>query len=165
MFEGMNVLHLFVLNRHRGQDLRKIVRLIPKDKIMIETDGPFLTPQSGTPSGFRVKRNEPAFLPMILNELASCMGMTPKELAEASTKNAISFFNLPEEFLEVESVVGVKAKPQARVQKGPALASNDFPPLGGNPAAGIGNSGTGRGNGQARGGRVQRGGGSRGRGQ
>lgn len=135
--------------------MRKIVRLIPKDKIMIETDGPFLTPQSGTPPGFRVRRNEPAFLPMILKELASCMEMTPEELAEASTKNANTFFNLPEASTELETT---------ETQAGVAIAG-DFPPLGAAPST---TSNRGRGNGQSRGGRVQRGGhrgGYRGRGQ
>ena len=68
--------------------------LIPKDKIMIETDGPFLVPRLGVPRGFKERRNESCFLPMILNELAKCMDLSPDELAEYSTQNALSFFNI-----------------------------------------------------------------------
>lgn len=107
--------------------MRNIVSRIPTDKIMIETDGPFLTPRTGTPPGFNIRRNEPAFLPMVLNELAKCMSLTPTELADYSTANALKFFGIPSDQTQTQPQAPTDTK------KEPISFPDAFPPLGGAP--------------------------------
>jgi len=83
----------WVNDNKRGAELQQIVKLIPHDKIMIETDGPFLTPKD-MPNEYKVKRNEPCFLPFVLKKLAPLMGLTEQALAEHTTTNAKVFFGI-----------------------------------------------------------------------
>ncbi len=83
----------WICDERRGRHLKELVRLIPLDRLMIETDAPFLTPRD-----LKVKpaegRNEPAFLPHILQEVARCVGKSPEEVAEATTSTAKAFFGI-----------------------------------------------------------------------
>jgi TatD DNase family protein len=82
----------WVCDERRGVQLREAVKHIPLDKLMIETDGPYLTPPlNPRPQG---NRNEPQFLPHVLNKIAKCMGKSVDEVANATTENTIKFFNL-----------------------------------------------------------------------
>jgi TatD DNase family protein len=69
-----------------AQDVRDIIAGMPADRIIIETDCPYLAPVP-----MRGRRNEPAFLPHILAKLAEIRGWT---LAEAEDKTEQAFFNL-----------------------------------------------------------------------
>jgi TatD DNase family protein len=69
--------------------LRKIAARMPLDRIVVETDGPFLTP---TPH--RGKRNEPAYIPLIVERLASLRQISVEEMGEATTTNAKRLFGL-----------------------------------------------------------------------
>jgi TatD DNase family protein len=60
---------------------------------MLETDAPYLLPRTLTPKP-RHRRNEPAFLPVVLAETARCRGEDPDELAAVTTANACRFFGL-----------------------------------------------------------------------
>jgi TatD DNase family protein len=71
--------------------LRKIATRMPLDRMVVETDGPFLTP---TPH--RGKRNEPAYIPLIIERLASLRQISVEELGEATTTNAKRLFQLEE---------------------------------------------------------------------
>ncbi|KAJ3284861.1 hypothetical protein HDU76_008225 [Blyttiomyces sp. JEL0837] len=75
----------------RGAGLAKIVPLIPMDKLMVETDAPFLAPRNVKPIP---RTNEPALLPLVVKAVAECYGVPEKEIAEASTRNAMAFFGL-----------------------------------------------------------------------
>ena len=55
---------------------------------MVETDAPFLSPKP------EEKRNEPCFLPLIVQKLSELRGEEAEKIAEITTNNAISFFNL-----------------------------------------------------------------------
>lgn len=77
----------------RRSHLKNLIRKIPLDKLMIETDGPFLLPRDIKPKP-EDRRNEPAFLPHILKTIAECMGRTPEEIGKATTDNADKFFNI-----------------------------------------------------------------------
>ncbi len=66
------------------------VRMIPADRLMLETDCPFLPPQS-----HRGQRNEPAYLPITLELLARIRGVSPQTIAAETTENAHRFFRLP----------------------------------------------------------------------
>ncbi len=71
--------------------LREAVKSIPVNKILIETDCPFLPPQK-----LRGKRNEPAYSVKTVETLAEVKGISPEEMARQTTLNAIRVFNLPE---------------------------------------------------------------------
>lgn len=70
--------------------LRQIATVIPQNRIVVETDGPFLTPVP-----YRGKRNEPAYIPHIVERLASLRNVTVEAMAQTTTDNAIALFNLP----------------------------------------------------------------------
>jgi TatD DNase family protein len=74
-------------NAHKLHETAKTTAL---DKILIETDCPWLAPQE-----MRGKRNEPAFLPFTAEKIANLRGISLNELAEATTKNTRQIFHLP----------------------------------------------------------------------
>jgi TatD DNase family protein len=73
----------------RSDDLREVARSVPLDRLMVETDAPFLAPQ-----GRRGKRNEPAWVVLVGEMLAELRGMTAEAVARATTENARRFFRL-----------------------------------------------------------------------
>jgi TatD DNase family protein len=81
----------WICDERRGQHLRELVRLIPADRLMIETDAPYLLPRDLHPKPTH-RRNEPKFLPHILRTIAACRGESPAALAAATTANAVEFF-------------------------------------------------------------------------
>jgi TatD DNase family protein len=83
----------WICDERRGMHLRKLVQRIPLNRLMLETDAPFLTPRDMRPQPAD-GRNEPSFLPHILNTVASAMGKSPEAVAAATTATAHSFFGL-----------------------------------------------------------------------
>jgi TatD DNase family protein len=83
----------WICDERRGSHLRELVRHIPLDKLMIETDAPFLTPKNLQPKP-QNGRNEPSFLLHVLRTVAQCIGKTEEEVAQATTTTARKFFNL-----------------------------------------------------------------------
>ena len=83
----------WICDERRGTHLRELVREIPLDRLMIETDAPFLVPRT-MPTKPRDGRNEPAFLPYVLQAVADCLGKPVPVVAEATTKTAREFFRL-----------------------------------------------------------------------
>lgn len=73
-----------------ADDLRRTAATVPLDRVLVETDGPFLTP---TPH--RGKRNEPAYIPLIVERLAALKTIPVQQMAEATTINAERLFGLP----------------------------------------------------------------------
>ena len=84
----------WICDERRGRHLRSLVRRIPLDRLMLETDAPFLTPRDLRPQP-RDGRNEPAFLPHIAATVAECLGRSLEEVARATTATARAFFGLP----------------------------------------------------------------------
>jgi len=72
--------------------LREAVKIIPSDRLLLETDSPYLAPQA-----VRGKRNEPSFLKYIVEEVASVRGVSAEETAEITYNNAVNFFNVKTE--------------------------------------------------------------------
>lgn len=85
----------WICDERRGQHLQEIVSRIPADRIMIETDAPYLLPRTLRPKP-KSRRNVPGHLPEVLRVLAECMGYETAELAALTTANAMRFFELTE---------------------------------------------------------------------
>jgi len=85
----------WVCDERRGQELKSLVPEIPADRLMIETDAPYLKPRNLRPK-VRTHRNEPQWLPWIAGTVAALRGVSPPRLAEETTATARKFFNLPE---------------------------------------------------------------------
>ena len=83
----------WICDERRGDALREAARYLPPDRVMIETDAPYLLPRDLKPRP-RTRRNEPMHLPHVLHTLARLMGVAPERLAEASTRNAERLFGL-----------------------------------------------------------------------
>ena len=67
-----------------------VAAAVTKERLLLETDCPYLAPVP-----FRGKRNEPAYVLHVADAIANKMGISDKELAEATTLNAVRLFNLP----------------------------------------------------------------------
>ena len=74
-----------------AEDLREVVRWLPLDRLLLETDSPFLAP---TP--FRGKPNKPAHIPAIATFIAELREISLEELAQQTTANAQRLFNFDE---------------------------------------------------------------------
>jgi TatD DNase family protein len=71
-----------ILTFPRSEELRKIARDVPLDRLLVETDAPYLAPVP-----FRGKRNEPAWVAHTAKVLAELRGMSPESLADLTTGN------------------------------------------------------------------------------
>ncbi len=78
-----------IITYPNNEELREIAKETPLEKIVIETDSPFLTPQ-----GQRGKKNEPAFVTEVAQAIADAKGISIDEVAEVTTKNAELFFGI-----------------------------------------------------------------------
>jgi len=83
----------WICDERRGGTLREIVADIPLDRLMIETDAPYLLPRTLDPKP-KTRRNEPAYLTEILRVIAEAMQETETTVAQATTANAERFFGL-----------------------------------------------------------------------
>jgi TatD DNase family protein len=83
----------WICDMKRGRDLQEAVSVIPPEKLMIETDAPFLIPKNFDKKP-KKNRNEPKYLPHILETIALCMGLDAEELAVQVTKNTKEFFKI-----------------------------------------------------------------------
>lgn len=83
----------WICDDRRAADLRAAVGCIPLDRVVVETDSPYLLPRSIRPMP-RSRRNEPAALPEVVRALAMFMGHSPEVIAEATTRNAEVLFGL-----------------------------------------------------------------------
>jgi TatD DNase family protein len=72
-----------------ADDLRRMVGELPLNRLLLETDAPYLTPHP-----YRGQRNEPCYLTLVADELARVLGMDTREVAAATTSNAVELFML-----------------------------------------------------------------------
>ncbi|HID82544.1 MAG TPA: hydrolase TatD [Chromatiales bacterium] len=83
----------WICDERRGHHLQDFVGLIPDNRLMVETDAPYLTPRNLKPQP-RDRRNEPVFLPHICEAVARARGETPEQVAASTDKTAKLFFRL-----------------------------------------------------------------------
>ena len=73
----------------KAKNIRDAAKEVPLDRMLIETDSPFLAPVP-----HRGKRNEPAFVPKVAEKIAEVRSVSPEEIALSTTKNFYHFFSL-----------------------------------------------------------------------
>jgi TatD DNase family protein len=83
----------WVCDERRGQALRATVPRIPADRLLLETDAPYLLPRDLNPKP-KSRRNEPRFLPHIARVVGDLRGESLADVAETSTRNAVALFAL-----------------------------------------------------------------------
>jgi len=83
----------WVCDERRGQALRELMPLIPAERLLLETDAPWLLPRDMHPRPAS-RRNEPCFLPHIVQQVALLRGEDAGELAEQTALNARKLFGL-----------------------------------------------------------------------
>ena len=84
----------WLCDERRGAHLRELVREIPTDRLLVETDAPYLLPRNLRPMPSH-RRNEPLYLPHIVEELARDRGESAAVTGAATTANARRVFGLP----------------------------------------------------------------------
>ena len=83
----------WICDERRGKHLHDIVHIIPDDKLLIETDAPYLLPRTIRPKP-KTRRNEPMYLPEVLHVVAQARGQSVDHVAKITTRNARRFFGL-----------------------------------------------------------------------
>jgi TatD DNase family protein len=86
---GLYISFAGMVTYKKSQALRDLVKELPRDRILVETDSPYLAPQP-----VRGKRNEPSFVRMTANVLAELIGLDQQEFARLTTENARRLFKL-----------------------------------------------------------------------
>ncbi len=86
---GMHISLAGMLTFKKNDQLRAAAALVPLDRLLVETDAPYLAPMPN-----RGKRNEPAWVRHTAECLAECHGISTEELAEITTNNALRVFGL-----------------------------------------------------------------------
>jgi TatD DNase family protein len=83
----------WICDERRGEHLKDIVAIIPDDRLMIETDSPYLLPRTLRPRP-KSRRNEPAYLTEVLKTIAAARDQTEEHVAAITTANAKRFFGI-----------------------------------------------------------------------
>lgn len=84
----------WICDERRGRHLYDIVSIIPDDRLLIETDAPYLLPRTISPKP-KTRRNEPCYLVEVVRTVAEARGQSVEHVAAITTANALRFFDLP----------------------------------------------------------------------
>jgi TatD DNase family protein len=82
-----------VLTFKNARQLQETAKTLPLDRLVLETDAPYLTPM---PHRGRIRRNEPCYLPFVARHLATLRGLSEAEIAAITTRNAMTLLGLRE---------------------------------------------------------------------
>lgn len=83
----------WICDERRGAHLQEIIDIVPADRLMIETDAPYLLPRTLSPRP-KSRRNEPKYLTEVLRQVAASLGKSEAEVARMTTANARRFFSV-----------------------------------------------------------------------
>jgi len=83
----------WICDERRGGHLQDIVSIIPDDRLLLETDAPYLLPRTIRPKP-KSRRNEPMYLPEIVRVVAEARGQTEQHIADITYANSVRFFAL-----------------------------------------------------------------------
>jgi TatD DNase family protein len=75
----------------QGNALPEVARMVPLDRVLVETDSPYLIPKP-----LKARRNEPLFVKHVAEKLAEIRNMPLEEIAHVTTANAVRLFGLGE---------------------------------------------------------------------
>jgi TatD DNase family protein len=84
---GLYISFSGILTFKNAQDLRDVARFVPMDRILIETDSPYLAPMP-----HRGKTNNPSYVPFVAKQIAEIKGLTVEAVAEATSRNFDQLF-------------------------------------------------------------------------
>lgn len=87
---GFHISFSGILTFRNAQDLRDVARWVPMDRLLIETDSPYLAPVP-----FRGKVNQPAYVPHVAAQLAELKGVSAEEIGRVTSANFERLFGLP----------------------------------------------------------------------
>lgn len=90
---GFHISFSGVLTYKRSDELRQTAAQLPLDRLLVETDAPYLSPEPYRSK--KIRRNEPAFVVETAKCLAECHGQTPEETAATTAANFFRLFQLP----------------------------------------------------------------------
>jgi len=85
---GLYISFSGILTFKNAQDLRDVAQFVPMDRILIETDSPYLAPMP-----HRGKTNNPSYVPFVAKQIAEIKGMTVEAVAEATSRNFDQLFS------------------------------------------------------------------------
>ena len=85
---GLYISFSGILTFKNAQDLRDVAQFVPMDRILIETDSPYLAPVP-----HRGKTNNPSYVPFVAKQIAEIKGMTVEAVAEATSRNFDQLFS------------------------------------------------------------------------
>jgi len=88
----------WLCDERRGLELQGMVAAIPRNRLLVETDAPYLLPRTLRPRP-KNNRNEPAYLPAVVEMLAACRRESVADIASATTANARRLFRLPADII------------------------------------------------------------------
>ena len=94
-----------VVTFKRSGELRATARWVPEDRLLVETDAPYLTPVPYR----KIRRNEPRFVIETARLLARVRGVPPERIAESTTRNFRRLFGLDSRFQPADGEVGISA--------------------------------------------------------
>ena len=78
-----------IMTFKKAEDVREAMKRVPNDRLMFETDSPYLAPVP-----YRGKRNEPAYVKQVVEFAADYLGVDYQELVDRTTENALRFYGL-----------------------------------------------------------------------
>jgi TatD DNase family protein len=84
----------WVCDERRGQHLQAAIKTLPDDRLLIETDAPYLLPRNAPKALRKAHRNEPAYLPYVVEKIAELRGQSAAHVRRLSVENAWRCFGL-----------------------------------------------------------------------